>query len=212
MAATKAERNKKDLLELLPSDIGLKVLNEFVPNSPELPLKRMAELSRLSRSYGTLFQPALNAAKAAHPLLLNVVQANLDELKKKVQAHPELLFKKGQITDLSGQTFYNVSPYQLMIFLCDDDMKRQIMPLIPETFPRKRDILDVEIPTASLCKEQYAEINSGGADLVKMDRDPTQLKFGEVTRFTTSYPINGRPTAVTFPLLENPISAFILCQ
>jgi hypothetical protein len=204
MAATKAERNKKDSLGLIPSTIGGKVLNEYVPNSPEMPLKRMAELSRQSKNYYTLFQPALNAAKAAYPLLLNVVKANLDGLKNQVRANPELFFKKGQITDLDGQTFYNVSPYQLITFLCDDDMKRQIMPLIPRTFRVKRGALDVEIPTAPLRKQQYAEIDSGGADLVKMDRDPTTLQFEEVTRFITRYRMYGRPTAVTFPLLENP--------
>ena len=81
-----------------------------------------------------------------------------------------------------------------MTFLCDEDMKESIMQLVmPMTEKMQR-----------IRQAQYAEIDSGGADLVKMDRDPRLIPFEEVTRFITSYTINNQPTQITFPLLENP--------
>ena len=44
-----------------------------------------------------------------------------------------------------------------MTFLCDGDMKSAVMPLIPE----------VRLDLAAQHRRQYAEIDSGGADLVK---------------------------------------------
>jgi hypothetical protein len=158
-----------------------------------LPLKEIAMLARTSTSNNKLFQPILNEAKVVHPLLTAVVLGNPDELARLLQNNPELLFKKGQIKDPAGQIFYDVSPYQLMTFLCDDDMKAQIMPLVPPMTEQM----------TRLRQEQYAAIDSGGADLIKMDRDPTLLPFEEVTRFITGYTINNQTTSVTFSLLEN---------
>jgi hypothetical protein len=113
----------------------------------------------------------------------------------KVLKNPALLFKKGQVTDPSGQTFYNVSAYQLMTFLCDGDMKNPVMLLIPE----------VRLDLEAQHRRQYAEIDSGGADLVKMGCDPTQVTFEEVTRFKTSLTMpDQQQKEVEFPLLENP--------
>lgn len=92
------------------------------------------------------------------------------------------------------QKFKNVSAYQLMIFLCDTDMKRAIMPLLTSM---------TEKMTVAR-KEQDAELLIGGADLVKMDRDPSQLSFEELTQFRKSYMLNGQSTEINFPLLENP--------
>ena len=158
-----------------------------------LSLKDIAALARVSESSRLLFQPILNDAKAVHPLLAAVVTGDPDALCLLVNADPALLFTKGQIKDPAGQVFYDVSPYQLMIFLCDDDMKSRIMPFtrLSEQMARKRQV-------------QYAEINIGGADLVKMDRDPMLLPFEDITRFTTSYVFMGQRKEVTYPLLENP--------
>ena len=163
----------------------------------------MAHLARLSKNFHALFQPALDDARVALPLLRSVAHADCTTLLHQVRNNPELFFKKGQITDPDGQTFYNVSAYQLMIFLCDADMRKQVIPLLPKTFQEKTAQGAVTIETEARRKRQYAEIASGGADLVKMNRDPSQLEFVDVTRFKTSYTIDNQQHEVVFPLLEN---------
>ena len=249
-----------------------------------LPLKEISKLARASKSVHGLFQPILDEAKAAHPLLTNVVQGNPDALATLVKQNPELLFKKDQVSlnkeyglalmsedtivkpnrlyletlpdgslqytviltpqetpitatitpedlaemgigalsnPLSEQdikthikpklaailgitterghtppevTYYDVSAYQLMTFLCDEEMKESIMQLVMSMTEKMQRVRQA----------QYAEIDSGGADLVKMDRDPRLIPFEEVTRFITRYTIDDQPTEITFPLLENP--------
>jgi hypothetical protein len=195
MTAEKVESNRKDILLNLPPRVGGHIINVYFSNSPEMPLKRMAELARVSKRFRALLQPALDDAKAAFPLLINVVHADRDALITQVLDNPALLFKKGQVTDPAGQTFYNVSAYQLMTFLCDGDMKSAVMLLIPE----------VRLDLKAQRRRQYAEIDSGGADLVKMDRDPTQLKFVDITRFKTRFTMPDlQQKEVELPLLENP--------
>ncbi len=197
MTATKTQLNR---LETLPKEI----LTPFILNSPDMPLRKMAELACQSKNNYGYFKPALNEAKEALPLLLNVVQGNLEALINQVVENPQLYFKKGQVTDPSGTTFYNVSAYQLVKFLCDADMDERIRSLIPNTIRVQRGIRLVDLDTQAIREQQYAQIGCGGADLVKMDRDPTTLDFEEIMRFKTTYTINGVPTAVVLPLLENP--------
>ena len=251
-----------------------------------LTLREIAQLARASQLNNGLFQPILDEAKAAHPLLTCVVQGNPSALATLVKDNPKLLFEKGQVSlnkeyglalmsqdtrvkpnrlylktmpdgslqytvmltpqeapitatitpqdlaeikigintlsnPLSEQdiksrikpklasileittprghtppelTYYDVSPYQLMTFLCDEDMKESIMQLV---MPMTQEMQGIR-------QAQYAEIDTGGADLVKMDQDPKGIQFKEVTRFITSYTFNNQPTEITFPLLENP--------
>ena len=250
-----------------------------------LTLREIAQLARASQLNKGLFQPILDKAKAAHPLLTCVVQGNPSALATLVKDNPKLLFEKGQVSlnkeyglalmsqdtrvkpnrlylktmrddgslqytvmltpqeapitatitpkdlaeigintlsnPLSEQdiktrikpelasileittprghtppelTYYDVSPYQLMTFLCDEDMKESIMQLV---MPMTQEMQGIR-------QAQYAEIDTGGADLVKMDQDPKGIQFKEVTRFITSYTFNNQPTEITFPLLENP--------
>lgn len=165
--------------------------------STQLSLKESTRLARTSHANRHIFQPLLNEAKLTRPQLTAVVQANPDELVNLVQAKIGLFFKKGEITDPNDTTYYHVSAYQLMIFLCDEDMKDKIVPLIPPGYEAIR-------------RAQYEELGSGGADLVKLDKDPMLLvaegKFNEITCFITSYNLNppNPPTAASFSLLENP--------
>jgi hypothetical protein len=186
MATTKTEEHR---FTKLPEALSKKIQYGF-SESPVIPLKRMAELAQVSKSNYALFQPILNEAKAALPLLLAVVQGNVEALQRLVVANPHDFFKEGQVKDPSEKIFYGVSPFQLIVFLCDVDMLCQILPLIP-------------IELLDKCAAQYAKIDCGGADLVSMDRDPTKLDFSEITQFNTSYTIVGAATPVTFSLLEN---------
>jgi hypothetical protein len=162
------------------------------------PLKNVTYM----RLYG-LFKEALPDAVAAWPLLTDVVLANPDALIPKAQADWELFFKKGEVTDPSGQIFYDVSSYQLMNFLCDKDMIAKVMRLMPAAITKTRGNQKVTLDLQALRKAQNAEIDSGGADLVKLGRDPMKLPFVEVTRFVTSVTIDNQQKEVVFPLLEN---------
>lgn len=139
-----------------------------------------------------IFQLRMDLWKA----LVCVVEGDVGTLITLVRKNPGVLFQKGQVRAPRGQTYDNVSPYQLITFLCDDDMKAQIMPLIP-----------ADLNLTKIRKAQYAEIDSGGADLVKLDFDPlliTYTEFKNITEFKTQVNVFGTSTDITFSLLENP--------
>ncbi len=78
-------------------------------------------------------------------------------------------------------------------------MKKTIDPLIPERLKEKRQV-------------QYAELGSGGADLIKLNVDPLEAAekdFNSILVFKTTYTLpnhslpNGKQKEVTFPLFEN---------
>ncbi len=73
-------------------------------------------------------------------------------------------------------------------------MKKTIDPLIPEELRKKR-------------QEQYAELGSGGADLIKLSVDPLEAAkkdFNTILTFKTTYTLkDDRQKEVTFPLFEN---------
>jgi hypothetical protein len=180
----KTQRNLKHL----PPDV-LKNIGAYV--SPRDMQTAELELSKPSGRI-RFFQSTLDELS----VLNDVLTGNLESLIAAVRTNPALLFiKSDNITDPAGQVFYNVSPYHMMLFLCDDDMLNQVMRAVsplPETLIEQ-------------IKRIHAELQQGGADLVKFDRDPRLLNFEDILRFRTSYTLyNGTIIAVTFPLLENP--------
>jgi hypothetical protein len=71
-------------------------------------------------------------------------------------------------------------------------MKKVEMPSIPDDSKRN-----------AIRRNQYAEIGSGGADLIKVDITPEWMNFQDILEFSTSYTINGQQTPLFSPLLEN---------
>lgn len=132
----------------------LQQLNQY------LSLKEFAVFSTASRSSYSLFRKVLDNTTALNA----VVQGRPDELAIIVRNNPDSLFDCGNVTDPAGQIYYDVSPYQLMTFLCDSLMKRQIMdeiqPLMTEKLKIRR-------------KNQYKLIDVGGADLIKTNKKPS---------------------------------------
>ncbi|MFT4058586.1 MAG: hypothetical protein QM652_03460 [Legionella sp.] len=123
-----------------------------------------------------------------------MVQGDLATLKFIAGRNLEALFQKGTITDPRERTFYDVSAWQLILFLCDVGMKQQLMPLIPEQFK-------------AIAQNQTKELGFGGADLIKLSRDPHAVAsedFKGITQFkqiVTLY--SGSRKEITVPLLEN---------
>lgn len=140
----------------------------------------------------SFFSPILNSV---HFYLLAVVEANPDRLIELMRDDSSLIFAKGKITDLARHTFYDVSPYQLMIFLSDYDMcQRTIQFILNESDPEM--ILKL--------KEQLLEIDIGGADLVRVNRNPEELSFDDLVQHDVEYQVSGDLYKETFMLLENP--------
>ena len=186
--ALKKHAKTQSNLKTLPPDIFKQIGSYVSPNDMQT-----AELE-LSKPSGRIrfFQSTLDELS----VLNDVMTGNLESLIAVVRTNPELLFiKSDRITDPAGQIFYNVSPYEMMLFLCDDDMLNQVMPVVSalrEKFGKK-------------IKTIHASLQQGGADLIKLDRDPRLLNVEDILRFRTSYTLSdGTIKEVTFPLLENP--------
>lgn len=176
----------------------------YTSTSPDMPLKKMAGFAANNPTMHAMFQPVLDEAKQASTLLKAVVEGEPAKLIQLVQTDPRLLFKKGQIKDPAGQVFYNVSAYQMMKYLYDEDMIAQVMPHVPEKITNKQGL---QIDLKAIQKEQDQTLQGGGADLITLNFDPTNPPdFDKILRYTDTkeYTINGRLHRVTFSLMENP--------
>ena len=162
--------------------------------SPDMPLEKMTELVTTTPVMHATYQPVLDEAKAVHRLISLIMEGNPLEASNLLQKKPDLFFKKGQATNNDGLTIYNVSPIQVMLFLCDTDMLEKTMPWIPTDDNSNRKLL-----------AQNAEMEGGGADLLKMDRDPLSLSFDEINTFIDRSEVDRykQTIAVSYPLLQN---------
>ena len=178
-----AQGSGVDFTKVLPDAVTQNALGSqfFYPD--------VLSMSQTSKKLNGLFQVHVETLNA----LKHVVEGDVDALTPLIQENPGLLFKKGNVKAPRGQTYYNVSPYMLMKFLCDADMLAKIMALIPERFNPVR-------------QAQNAEIGHGGSDLVKLDFDPmliTHDDFNKICAFKTNINVWGTSKDITFPLLEN---------
>ncbi|WP_233590502.1 hypothetical protein [Legionella qingyii] len=156
-----------------------------------LSIQDLSNLAQSSITTYNLFKPNLDIALALKARMC-VVQGDVAGIILIAKRKPDVLFDKGHVTDPRQRNFYQVSAYQLILFLCDSDMKNQIIPYIPPKF-------------AATCEQQSAEMGTGGADLIKLDRDPLLVAgedFQGIIEFKTKNFRNKHK--ITFPLLENP--------
>lgn len=157
-----------------------------------LTLQELVKAIPTEKAFVQLFNTSVEQ-KTLNKALMCVVRGDIQTLMSIIKCKPAVFFLKGQVFAPRGQVYYNVSPFQLINFLCDDDMKLQIMQLIPKSMQ-------------SIRQAQYAEIEGGGADLVKLDRDPLQLakqNFNQLKEYNTQVEAWEGSVSVTFPLLEN---------
>ena len=160
--------------------------DEFTVSSSNIPVK--------TENTPANSPAALADAKAVHELLILIMAGDPDNVCTVLKKDPDLFFKKGQVTNNDGLTFFNISPYQLLLFLCDADMLGQIT-----------EWLLIDKNASNILLEQDNEMNGGGADLVKIDRDPTTLSFDEISMFTDPSEVDrsGKTIEVIYPLLVN---------
>lgn len=170
-----------NIFQKIPDNIGL--MSEY------LSLKELCYVSTSSKVAYSLFKHKFELTKA----LTAVAQGNPIALARTLKNHPDVLFDKDNVKDLAGQIFYNVSPFILMTFLCDSEMKCDMMCLIPFFLSEPEKIQKMRIRQ----QRQYAEIDRGGADLVKMDQVPSWVNIMQ-----HRYIHEGDSEEI--PLLENP--------
>jgi hypothetical protein len=151
-------------------------IGHFAGSAADMPLKKMAELAASSNAMNDMFQPVLDEAKIASPLLRAVVKSDVNTIIQLVEATPASVFLKGEIRD-GAAVFYNVSAYQLMIFLSKQEMLTQVMALVPPTVNISTNSGVNELEKKAWMEKQAAQLRQGGADLVKLDRDPTTIPF-----------------------------------
>lgn len=163
-----------------------------------LPVKEVGRLVQVSTCFNQFFQT--NFIKRTTPT--HVVEGNVVSLKNIIPRDPSQLFViHPEIIAPRGQRYFNLSLFQLMIFLCDDDMKTQIMDLdnVVEYLKDEK--------KKAIREQQYAEIDCGGADLIKLDQDPHKIikekGFKGLTHYKATFTFYDN-TQVIFPLLENP--------
>lgn len=111
------------------------------------------------------------------PLLDAVIKGKPATLIELLKENSTLLFQKGDITDI-GIEYRNVSPYQLMTFLCDAAMKEEVFASL---YPKK-----TPPHVVAMRERQYSELGNGGADLIKLEVSPTELDFEQLCRRTFS--------------------------
>lgn len=161
----------------------------------QLTVKEESRLLQVSKHCNQFFQGHFN--KRTEPTY--VVEGNVIQLIKSVSIDPSWLFKKHPVIRAPhGQKYFDVSYYQLMTFLCDDDMKTQTMALDNLVEYLK------DNAKKAIKEKQYAEIDCGGADLIKLDRNPLELNFEALTHFKRTYTFyDNTQHEVTHSLLEN---------
>lgn len=165
-----------------------------------LPVKELSRLVQVSTGFNQFFQTNFNKRTAP----TYVVEGNPVSLIKTIILDPSQLFviHKEIIAPL-GQRYFNLSLFQLMTFLCDDDMKTQIMGLesVIEYLKDEK--------KKAIREQQYSQIDCGGADLIKLDQDPLKIWKEQglkgLTHYKTTFTFyDNTEHEVTFPLLKNP--------
>ena len=128
-----------------------------------------------------------------------VLTGRPEHLIRMLDKDPMIFFKKHeQIIDAAGQIFYNVSPADLISFVCDDDMLYKV-----NSFAQR-------LPDAvcadffAYWKTHHASRGRGGADLVKFTGEhPPQ--YAHICGVTNTFNIMDDNTLTTQrPLLKNP--------
>src|SRR5581483_9886191 len=87
------------------------------------------------------------------------------------------------------QTYFNVSPLELMFYTGDFKMWDRVLPLIPQNMIA--DVLKV-----------MAKVKRGGPDLVKIDRYPRTLTLEQLKHFNAGNDEQENP--IIYDLLKNP--------
>ena len=127
-----------------------------------------------------------------------VLTGRPEHLVRLLEKDPMMFFKKHeQITDAAEQIFYNVSPADLISFVCDDDM----LMLVNAFAQRLPEAVRAEF--FAHWEAHHASRGLGGADLVKYTGEhPPQ--YANICGVTNTFDVLGDTLTTQRPLLKNP--------
>lgn len=100
-----------------------------------LPTKELINLSMTSKSNHNLFRtnqhlaPLRNARKFLH----HVVRGNHEAVANMLGKYPSLMHIRGQVTDLSGRKFSNISGFEYAMWALDKHMWTKMLHCLPKT-------------------------------------------------------------------------------
>lgn len=155
-----------DRISNLPAELCQSGVSAF------LTVEDKAALSATSTHFNRLFRPAWQKEKLKK-LLQHVVHGEQKKAKAMLCTSPELLSMKGDVTDYSGRTFRNVSPWECMIWAQDTRyMGKMMLGCIPEG--------EQGNAIRQICLAQIEALQDGGRDLVKIDRNPSTMPLGDL--------------------------------
>ena len=127
-----------------------------------------------------------------------VLTGRPEDLIRMLEKDPMMFFKKHeQIEDAAGQVFYDVSPADLISFLCDDDMQMQVNVFAQHLSP------DVRAEFFAKWQEQVASRGRGGADLVMVAGDEAP-QYASICGVTNTFMVLGETRTTEWSLLKNP--------
>lgn len=138
---------------------------------------------------------ALNARLACR----HVLTGQPEELLKLLSKDPEIFFHPyPEVTfKAAGQVYYNVSPADLVYFLCDDDMWGQVK-VFAANLPEEQ-----RTPFFEKWQAQQQAMGKGGADLLYVTGD-TPPQYANCFETTDTINVFGDNQSLTRPLLKNP--------
>lgn len=193
---------KKDVLSKLPNNV-IGHISEYLTPEEESRL-RVAKpvMSRSEREalraqgitppLTTFFAPPQRTANYL------VLTGRPEYLLKMLQKDPTIFFRTyEQSTDAAGQTFYKVSPADLIYFLCDDDMQMQVNYFAQHLPVEQRETFFGEWQT------HHDSRGRGGADLVLV-RGAHPPQYANICNVTHTFNVAGRTNTVEQALLKNP--------
>lgn len=186
-------RNKpKNKLTDLPKDVlDYGIIGEY------LTVQEQQKLRGVNRFFKQTIDEdrSLNARLACY----HVLTGQPEELLKLLAKDPDLFFHKyPEVTfKAAGQVFYNVSPADLVYFLCDDDMWNKVK-VFAANLPEDKCTAFLET-----WQTQQQDMGTGGADLLYVTGD-TLPEYVNCFKRADTVNVFGVNQALTRPLLKNP--------
>lgn len=130
-----------------PPEVFVKLLKQHMLTGPlaQLPFELFDEIGKYLEPQAkshiaqaciathSIFQPQLDADKLTHDLLWYVASGNQVKAQAMLKMHPELLLRRGNITDFPGRTFENITAFEYAVWALD---VRYMAPMMLDCVPR----------------------------------------------------------------------------
>ncbi|KTC64715.1 hypothetical protein Lade_2009 [Legionella adelaidensis] len=127
---------RQDKFTDLPDEI-LEIIAGKIPlDREDLTLEDVKNFSKFSRTnkttYGLFKTEADKLALRVTKLLEHIVHGKQDEAEELIKKYPKLLTFRGDITDYSGRTFKNITPFEYTLWALDRHMWDMMLAALPD--------------------------------------------------------------------------------